>query len=111
MTTMHTANTVEIPLAPKPGEIWFFIDLALIDDVPGLYALVKALGFTPRLAYRWDMENLQICLLLYHGSIPGLTEAPNELYKREQEILANAINTDAMHFCSGLHRKPQTIAA
>lgn len=105
MKTIDTTNPVQIPLAPKRGEIWFFIDLALIDDVPGLYALVQALGFSPRLAYRWDMENLQICLLLYHGSIPGMTQPPGELYEREQEILANTINTDAMHFCCGLHRQ------
>lgn len=111
MTTIDTTKPVQIPLAPKPGEVWFFINLGLIDDVSGLYALVKALGFTPRLAYRWDMADLEICLLLYHGIIPGMAEPPRELYQREQEILADAINTDAMHFCCGLTRQVRSIAA
>ena len=102
MTTINIAKAMKIPLAPRRGEIWFFINLNLIDDVPGLYALVKALGFTPRLAYRWNMEDLEICLLLYYGNIPCMTKPPHELYEREQEILANTINTDAMHFCCGL---------
>jgi len=100
MATQMT--TTEIPLRVQPGEIWFWLDLSLVDDVPEVYALVKALGFTPRLAFRRIREQVEICLLLYQGTLPGMTTPPDELFEREQQILSNAIDPDAMHFVCGL---------
>lgn len=99
-----TTATVEIPLNPKAGEIWFWLDLSLIEDVPETYALVKALGLIPRLAFRRIREEIEICLLLYHGNMPGMVAPPDDLFEREQRILSDAINPESMHFTCGLAR-------
>jgi hypothetical protein len=105
---------IQIPLKPKPGEIWFFIDLNLVSShqLGGLFALLTTLGFTPQMAYRQVGADLEICVLLYHGTLPGMTEPPHQLYEQEQYTLANVLeDPNAMHFCCGLVRKPTAIAA
>lgn len=111
MTMTSDIAPIQIPLIPNAGEVWFFLDLNLVTNIPETFVLVRALGFTPVLAYRYDMGHLEICLLLYFGVVPGMSEPPRELFQREQEILANNINTDAIHFVCGLTRQGKAIAA
>lgn len=107
-------NPIQIPMAPKPGEIWFYIDLNLVPtpQLPELFVLLEALGLTPKLAYRQLKQDLELCALLYQGTSPGMVSPPHELYAREQELLANLLeDPNAMHFLCGVNRKPTAIAA
>lgn len=110
----NTMPTAQIPFIPKPGDIWFYIDLTMVDHskIPGLFALLETLGLPPRLAYRARPDDLEICLLLHHGFLDGMTEPPQHLYGVEQRILANALDDPgAMHFMCGLNRSKPAIAA
>lgn len=107
-------NPIEIPSIPKQGDIWFYINLNLVQPhlVPGLFVLLVTLGFQPQLAYRRVRDEIEICLFLYHGFIEGLVEPPHQLYAREQQILAEVLeDPSAMHFLCGLNRKLQAISA
>lgn len=107
-------NPIQIPSNPKPGEIWFYLDLSLIDSakVPDLFALLDTLGLQPKWAYRQLPGALEVCVLLHQGFQEGMTEPPHQLYEQEQNILANALDDpNAMHFLCGLNRKQPAIAA
>ncbi len=105
MATADAKTAIQIPLRPQRGEIWFSINLGLIEDVPGLYSLLAELGFTPQLAYKETREGIEVHLLLDHLQNLRMEEPPNELYEREQQVLADAINPDAIHFTCGLTRQ------
>lgn len=97
MMATTTQTAIELPLRLQPGEIQFYIELGLIDDVPGLYALLKTMNIVPQLAYQRTQQGVEILLLLAHDHREVLESAPDEYYWQEQQILSNAINTEAMH--------------
>ncbi len=105
MATADAKTAIQIPLRPQRGEIWFSINLGLIEDVPSLYGLLAELEFKPQLAYKETREGTEVHLLLDHLQNMQLEEPPDELYEREQQVLANAIDPDAIHFTCGLTRQ------
>ncbi|GEM_PF-6962060 len=90
-------TAIEIPLIPQPGEIWFYVDLALIDDVLGLYELLAELNITPKIAYTQTREGIEVALLLAYERREHMPEPPDDFYWKEQQALANAIDTEAIH--------------
>jgi hypothetical protein len=109
-TTMTPTEVVQIPLMPDRGHIWFSINLSLVDDIPALYALLRALKFEPKLAYKQTRNGIEIHLLLHHEKREELTE-PANLFEQEQMILADFLpDPNAMRFTCGL-TKPMVNAA
>lgn len=109
-----TDNTkiLELPSRMERGEVRFSINLALIDDVPALYQLLHRLGFTkPELALMHYRSGPEVHLLLYRHVFSELLQSPDAFYEHEQQVLANAINTDAIRFTCGLTRAVEPIAA
>lgn len=107
-------NPIQIPTNPKPGEIWFYLDLAWIEKskIPGLFALLDTLDLQPKWAYRQFPGGIEVCLLLYQGFLEGISEPPRQLLQQEQTILANALeDPNAIHFLCGLNRKQPAIAS
>lgn len=110
--TADTTNVLELPNRLERGEVRFSINLALIDDVPALYELVGSLGFTqPQIVLMHCAKTSEVHLLLHRQVYSQLDEPPHDLYEHEQQVLANAINTDAMHFRCGLTKQVRPIAA
>lgn len=104
-------KAIEIPFTLQRGDIWFYLELALIDDVPALYKLLKTMGISPQFAYMRTPQGIEILLLLAHEHREVLETSPDDFYWEEQQLLANAINTEAIHCRSGFTRKPEAIAA
>jgi hypothetical protein len=90
-------SAVEIPFRLQPGDIWFYIELALIDDVPALYTLLATMDIKPQLAFMRTPQGIEVLLLLAHENRHSLVSPPDDYYLEAQQTLANAINTEAMH--------------
>jgi hypothetical protein len=101
MTTTEVA-AIQIPLRPQPGEVWFTINLNLVEDVPALYALVRSLGYAPTLAYRQTKAGMEIHLLLYHEQRPILETPVWDEFEQSMYALSDVIHTDAVHLLCGL---------
>jgi hypothetical protein len=95
MTDERTA--IEIPFKLQPGEIWFYLELALIEDVPALYQQLSTMNIKPQLAYMKTLQGIEILLLLAHEKREELLTAPDDYYFEEQKRLADTINCEAMH--------------
>jgi hypothetical protein len=100
-------SAVRIPVHSGRGEIWFSINLGLIQNVPKLYELLKELGFhAPKLAYKqYPDGEIEIHLLLHHETRLVLEQPPDELYWEEQMRLANEIDPEAITLSAGIARR------
>ncbi len=95
MTDERTA--MEVPFRLQPGEIWFYLELALIADVPALYQQLSTMNIKPQLAYMKTLQGIEILLLLAHEKRDELLTAPDDYYFEEQKLLADTIKCEAMH--------------
>ncbi len=102
MTTgdVNPSHAIKIPIRPGKGEIWFSINLQLIDDIPALYALLHQLDFqAPQFGWlQYPNGDTEIHLVLHHETRLRLEAPPNELFWEAQQQLANAIDTAAIRF-------------
>lgn len=98
---METTTVTKIPLRPSPGEVWFFINLNLVEDVPATYRLVQSLGYEPKLAYRETRDGTEVHLLLHYEKREMVEDSLWAEFEEHQYTLADAINTDAIHFMWG----------
>ena len=55
-----TREAVQIPITPSKGEVWFSINLGLIEDVSALYALLYALKFDTKLAWIRSKTGIEV---------------------------------------------------
>ena len=101
MTTTDTVS-LQIPLRPKPGEVWLTVNLNLVEDVPSVYELARSLGYKPLLAHRQTREGIEIHLLLHHERRETLEKPLWEEFEAQMYTLSDAINSDAIHLLCGL---------
>lgn len=103
---MSQMTAIKIPTLPSRGEIWFSINLGLIEDVPALYQALSELNLKPQLAYKQFAGGTEVHLLLHHEVRDEMAEPPHDLFEHEQRTLADIIDPNAMSFSCGLTRQP-----
>lgn len=96
-----TREAVQIPMTPGKGEVWFSINLGLIENIAALYALLYALKFDPKLAWIRSRTGVEVHALLHYEQRLEI-HSPINLFEREKEILADVIDPDALRFVMGL---------
>lgn len=101
------SKPVEIPIFPAPGEMWFSINLDLVQEseLPGLLNLLERYGLPPTPAFRGEESHY----LLWQGRQENLLHPPDDLFVELQQELSDCINPDAISFRCCL--TPATVAA
>lgn len=107
--TMNEVS-IQIPTVLSPGEIWFSINLGLVSNLAELFTALTSLGFTPVIAHKRMSDGIEVHVLLHHEKRESLPYPPHELFEKEQRVLADLINPNAMSFSCGLTRR-QPVAA
>lgn len=102
MTT--DADAIEIPSRPNQGDIWFSINLELLDsdEIEPLHGMLSQLGFDPRPAFKSTASGRERHVLLAHRTFADLPQLPSGLYRYEQQVLSDFINPDAIEFTGSL---------
>jgi hypothetical protein len=85
---------------PQRGEHWLSINLALVDDVAGAFAIAQELGFKPELVQVSTRFNVEIHALLFHEQLSGSPLATADLDDKIDR-LADQINTAAIRHTYG----------
>jgi hypothetical protein len=85
---------------PQRGEHWLSINLALVDDVAGAFALAQELGFKPELVQVSNCLGIEIHALLFYEQLSGSPLSTSAIDDKIDQ-LADRINDAAIRHTYG----------
>jgi hypothetical protein len=107
--------SLDLPIIPKPGEVFLAIDLSAVENmtVAKTLNLLVQMGYSPQLRYRQAKDgNVSLYALLKHEHIEPEMLANTDYLGNELDILAEVIQpADAITSPRGLSPAKKAVTA
>jgi hypothetical protein len=103
-------NHLQLPLIPKPGEVWLTLELtAISQSIDEALIILKDLGYEPELRYR-QSDRLRLFALLKHEHDVPSQVLRNDYLGDHMDRLAEIFEPSAIASPRG-HAAPVAVAA